>query len=558
MSETNSKPNIESYKRWSGTDAFDAIVIGSGIGGMCAAALLAKFGKKRVLVLERHYAVGGFTHVFHRPGYEWDVGVHYLGDLQPGGVLRSVFDVISDGQLEWADMGPVYDRVVIGEEVFDFPKGEKQLRASLSARFPGEAAAIAEYFRLVKRVQARLSLYFLDKALPAFLSKLLGPLLRWRFLRFANKTVREVLERLTRDQKLIAVLCAQCGDYGLPPSQASFAIHATVASHYFEGGYYPIGGAGRIAETIAPVIEAAGGRILSRAEVAEIVVEGDRAVGVRMAADGRLIRAPLVISDAGVANTFVHLLPAAVAERYGLRQRLLATRPSSAHVCLYVGLKSTAAELSLPKHNYWIYPDEDLDGIYAEGLAHPETERLSVYISFPSAKDPDFENRCPGRATIDVILFASYEAFARWEQSQWKKRPADYEALKERLAARMLEVLYRYVPQVRGKVDLYELSTPLTTRHFANQEHGEIYGVDHTPERYRQKWLRPRTPISGLYLTGQDVVSCGVAGALMGGVLTSSAILRRNMIPAIVRSARERATNREKELSRQPVGNRAD
>ena len=105
MSATQSHLIPQSYKRWSGDDSFDAIVVGSGIGGLGAAALLAKYGKKRVLVLERHYAIGGFTHTFHRPGYEWDVGVHYLGDLEPGGMLRSVFDEVSDAKLEWADMG---------------------------------------------------------------------------------------------------------------------------------------------------------------------------------------------------------------------------------------------------------------------------------------------------------------------------------------------------------------------------------------------------------------------------------------------------------------------
>ena len=185
---------------------FDAIVVGSGIGGLAAAALLAKYGKKRVLVLERHYAIGGFTHTFHRPGYEWDVGVHYLGDLQPGGLLRSVFDEVSDAKLEWADMGPVYDRVIIGDETFDFPKGEDQLKAALVGRFPDEAAAIERYFELVRRVQSCLPRYFLEKALPSFVSMLLGPFLRWPFLRYSDKTLRDVLEGLTQNKKLRAVL----------------------------------------------------------------------------------------------------------------------------------------------------------------------------------------------------------------------------------------------------------------------------------------------------------------------------------------------------------------
>ena len=539
VTESASDPVAEPYKRWSGSETFDAIVVGSGIGGLSAAALLAKYGQKKVLVLERHYAVGGFTHVFHRPGYEWDVGVHYLGEMQPGEFLRAVFDDLSDGQLEWADMGPVYDRAIIGDEIFDFPKGTEQLKAALVARFPGDSAAIERYFQLVARVRSSMPLYYMDKALPSLLSLLLGPFLRWRFLRYSDKTVRQVLEGLTGNQRLIGILTAQCGDYGLPPSQASFAIHAIVASHYFEGGFYPIGGAGRIAETIVPSIKRAGGRVLSRAEVGEIVLENGSAVGVRMQADGGIIRAPIVISDAGAITTFSRLLPQAVAEPYRLEQLLRSTRPSAAHLCLYVGLKATAAELELPKHNLWIYPDANIDQYYSEA-ADPEAAVRSLYISFPSAKDPDFENRCPGRATIDVIAFAAYDAFSQWEKSQWKKRPAEYEALKERLATRMLDALYRQVPQVRGKVDVYELSTPLTTRHFANQARGEIYGLDHTPGRYRQRWLQPRTPIGGLFLTGQDIVSCGVAGALMGGVIAASAILRRNLNSAIARSARER------------------
>ena len=219
------------------------------------------------------------------------------------------------------------------------------------------------------------------------------------------------------------------------------------------------------------------------------------------------------------------------------------TRPSGAHLCLYLGLKATASELGLPKYNFGSIPDADIDRMFAEGLESPESACRAAYISFPAAKDPDFENRCPGRTTIDVIGFVSYDAFARWEESQWKKRPADYEALKERLSAKLLDILYKYVPQVRGKIDVYELSTPLTTRHFANQPHGEIYGIDHTPSRFRQRWLRPQTPIPGLFLTGQDIASCGVAARLIGGVLTASAILRKNLIATIIKSGRERATS---------------
>jgi all-trans-retinol 13,14-reductase len=529
----------EPYQRHPVREAYDAIVIGSGIGGLAAAALLARHGRRRVLVLERHYAIGGFTHVFRRPGYEWDVGVHYVGEVQPGGLLRPLFDEITDVQLAWADMGPVYDRVFLGETRFDFPRGEDALRARLVERFPTELNAIDRYFALVHETVAATHDFLASKAFPRLIGAMVMPFARGRFFRLSDRTTREVLESLTADQRLIGVLTAQWGDYGLPPAQSSFAAHALIAHHYLGGGSYPVGGAARIAQTIAPVIRTCGGELLSNAEVAEIVIEGNRAAGVRMAADGAVLRAPLVISDAGVANTFGRLVPAPLAERHGLRAALAGLSPSIAHACLYVGLRGTARELGLERSNIWVYPDERHEhtlAVAADAAAPPP-----AYISFPSAKDPDFERRCPSRATIEVATLLPWARFDAWRDTRWHKRGTDYAAVKQALATRLLDILYRHVPQTRGAVEIAELSTPLSTRHFAGHPQGEIYGVAHSPARFRHPLLRPQTPVRGLFLTGADVATCGVGGALIGGALCASAILRRNLIDAARRTHGERA-----------------
>ena len=149
----------------------------------------------------------------------------------------------------------------------------------------------------------------------------------------------------------------------------------------------------------------------------------------------------------------------------------------------------------------------------------------------PSAKDPDFSRRHPGRATIEAVTVAPYEAFARWENRRWKRRGSDYEALKDKLARQLLDVVYRHVPQLREKIDYYELSTPLSTRHCANYSRGEMYGLAATPARFRQEFLRPQTPVPGLYLTGQDVATLGIPGALFGGALCAWAV-QQATVPA--------------------------
>lgn len=526
--EESRRKTWSSYKRANLEGAFDAIVIGSGLGGLAAAAHLAKHGQ-RVLVLEQHYVAGGFTHVFHRPGFEWDVGVHYVGGMQPGSFLQKQFAAITDGTLAWADMGEVYDEVHVGEDVFRFPKGRRALRAALVDRFPREEAAIDGYFQAIAAVQKASRFYFAEKAVPNLVAGVAGGLLRRGMLQWSDRTTKEVLDELGASPLLQAVLTTQYGDYGMPPRQASFAIHAMVANHYFHGGYYPVGGSGRIAESIAPVIEAAGGQILVSAEVASIVVENGAAVGVAMK-DGKVLRARTIISDAGAELTFRKLLPAEVSKKHGYDTLLQQVRPSASHVSLYVGLSKSAEELGLPKHNFWVYPHEDHDRAVAEAEANPEAPLPLVYISFPSAKDPSFAERHPGRATLELVTMAPWSWFSQWDGTRWKKRGQDYEALKERITKRLLGTLEKHVPAAMAHVAHAELSTPLSTKHFAAWEHGEIYGLDHGPERFRQRWLKPKTKVPGLYLAGQDVVTCGVAGALLGGVVCASALLKKNLL----------------------------
>src|SRR5688572_68895 len=238
------------YRTGRAPGPWDAIVIGSGIGGLACAALLSKLGRK-VCVLEQHYTAGGFTHSYEREGYEWDVGVHYIGEThKPWSQLRRLFDVVSDGQLQWAPMDAVYDRILIAGRRYDLVAGKENFAEELKQHFPAESNAIDRYVELVYKVARSVSRYFMGQALPPRVARAYAGVRERLVPREALLTTRAVLESLTQNQELIAVLTGQWGDYGLPPAQANFMMHASLVKHYFGGGNFPVGGSWKIAATI--------------------------------------------------------------------------------------------------------------------------------------------------------------------------------------------------------------------------------------------------------------------------------------------------------------------
>ncbi len=502
---------------------YDVVVIGSGIGGLTTAALLSLLGKK-VCVLEQHYTAGGYTHAYERNGFEWDVGVHYIGEVHnPHSTLRRVFDVVSQERLQWVEMEPVYDRIYLGSKSYELVAGRDNFIQTLKQRFPEEGEAITRYVELIRKISHRTPRFFAGQAMPPALARLYNLVRPLLVPAECFETTRRVLEKLTTNQELISVLTGQWGDYGLPPEESAFLMHALVAKHYLAGGAYPLGGSSSIARSIIPTIQSGGGEVFTYAEVEQVLVNSNRAIGVRMR-DGSEIRADQVVSNTGVLTTFNRLLPDSVSSRIGADKWVTELKHSSAHMCLYAGFDGTAKGLNLGTTNLWIYPDGHHELNLKRFLDDPEQEFPLVYISFPSAKDQDWNYRYPNKSTVEVVTVANRDWFERWQDSIWSQRGEDYEAFKEQFAQRLLDILFQHRPQLRERLLFHELSTPLSTEWFQNNERGEIYGVDHGVDRFRKPFLHPVTPVKGLYMTGADVMTAGVGGAMMGGVMAASAM----------------------------------
>lgn len=521
------------YRKTAGIDGtFDQIVIGSGMGGLGAASLLAQCGQ-RVLVLEQNNVVGGLTQSYERAGYKWTVGLHYIGEVSTAATMtRKLFDHATGNGVEWAPMPEIFNRMVIGGREYPIPAGLEAYRAALKSWFPDEAAAIDSYLDLMLRTAKSSAPYFAVKALPQGVTPDGFAEANRPFADVADRITLDVLSELTGNRDLIAVLCANWGDYGIEPARSSFAMHCMLAKHYLNGGSYPIGGGSAFADAMVPIVERAGGKVLHSAEVERILVENGVVRGVRLTS-GEEVICPTVISNAGVRNSFGRLLDPEVRSDFGMDDKLSRVADSYAVVGLNIGLEGSAAELGFDPANIWFHPSTDLPANLARHRADFSAPFAWTFITFPSAKDPGWNKDFAGKSTIEMYACSDFRHFEKWSGTRWMKRGDDYLAVKAEIERRLLEDLYRLVPQARGHVRHVEVSTPLSYETFVRRQRGDFMGIESSPSRFRQDWLRAQTPIPGLYLTGQDVATDGVIGALVGGAICASSILGRNLMNEI-------------------------
>ncbi len=496
---------------------WDYIVVGSGMGGMTAAGILSRLGR-RVLILEQHSKPGGFTHAFRRPGYQWDVGVHIVGEMSLASYPGRLLHELTDGRLRWESVGDVYDEFNFPDGfTIQFPSSKEEFRRTLHDHFPQEVAAVDAYLDLVRHASRAAATFLRARAVPRLPIPGGRRAAREAAMPHLRATTAEVLRSLTADDRLRAVLSAQWGYYGATPANSSFAMHALMVQHFLYGAYYPVGGAPSIARTLLAGVASAGGWTAVRHTVEEIIVRSGRVVGVRLA-DGSEVAAGKVISAAGA-------LPTSDMLDGGLPQgQDPYRRPGPAHVSLYLGFQGDIGRHGAARHCQWFYDTWDMETAVWEVMPDRPTGRCPIlFCSFPSLKDPTHDPGPDLRHTGEAITFVDWEPFERWVGTRRQRRGEAYEAFKGELTEVLLAQYLEHYPGLAPLVDHVEMSTPLSTNHFAMATQGSIYGLGTAPRRFTDESLVPRTSIKGLFLAGADVSSPGVAGALGGGVLAALA-----------------------------------
>lgn len=500
---------------------YDAIVIGSGTGGMTAAAALARAGK-RVAVFEQHYLIGGYSQSFELKGFRFSPGVHYVGDLGPGGELRRIYEGLGLAEdLSFFELNPDgFEHIVIGDERFDVPKGIERFRERLQERFPAEAAGIDGYLDAVDCMAAELR-----PTMPAGLLGKVSMIAQMPVtLRYGLMPYSRFLDRFTRDPLLRAILSIQAGDHGMAPARSPAVVHAGLQRYYMDGGCYPRGGAHAIPEALLEQLRGHGGKLHLRTGVERVLIEKGRAIGVELR-DGEQVRADIVISNTDPGLLWGQMIDQQYVSAW-LRRRIRKLRFSLSTASLFFATDMDLRAAGLDSGNIWYSRTPDIDATYELGEASEfaDVEALpGLFLSITTLKDPSM--RSDGLHTGEAILFASWDAFSRWQHSLPGRRPAAYEAKKSYIRERILDTLERLVPGLRDHIVFSAVGTPVTNSRYVNATRGAVYGPELSLRNIGPFRFPIQTTIPGLFQCGSSTLAPGIHGVTRSGLAAAAAAL---------------------------------
>lgn len=521
-------------------ERWDAIVIGSGLGGLACAAYLCGAGR-RTLVLERHRVAGGNSQVFRRRvdhrHYEFDVGVHYIGECGPEGLITRILH--GAGLAERVVFRPLdpdgYSHLMFPGLRFRVPAGWDRYRERLLATFREEAEPLGRVVDLLRRV-ADQGRRVQTRELPLGELGARAP----DFLAWGLRPVTELFAAHGLSEAASAVLLGEQGDYAVRPSRTPVALAAGLTDHYMRGAFYPEGGGQVLAGRLVEMIRAHGGEVRTRSPVGRVRLAQGRVAGVDLARDGRPIDAPVVVSNADLKRTVLelvgpeHFAPATV-------ERVREFRMSLPLFTVYLGLDVDLRERGIPNANFWIWPTTDLEGLYAGLEAGRLPDPPVAYVACASLKDPTSPHIAPpGHTSLQIMTLVPHD-YALWhvergpaEGGRYHRDP-EYRRRKGALADRLLAVAEQAIPDLAPHVDWEETATPVTQERFTHSTGGTSYGIEFACDQMGPMRMGPETEIPGLFLCGASTPSGhGIGGVLRSGVIAAGAVLETDLLGLVL------------------------
>lgn len=483
---------------------YDVIIIGGGMGGLTAGALLVRRGL-RVLLLEQAEGTGGYVVSFKRGGFTFDATGAFVGGCEEGGEFHKI--LVQAGALEYLR----FLRVEIARNIYPDFSLDLQLRGGFEEYirgvrelFPEEQGGLRGYVALIHKLGEEIGRF---EGI-TWRQMILFPFYFRHLIRYEKRSLGSILDRYFQGEGIKRVLSTLPAH--LPPSRLSFLFTAILINKVLASGvWYPQGGMGAVSQALEAAFVQGGGEVRLKTEVQRIEVVGGSVQGV-VTRDGDFFQAPRVVAAVNIRRALSDLLPEDYRERFSGMVHFLEYSLSS--FLVYLGVKMDVVRLSLPYFTYISPRDAQLEyKQLSQGVMMPDDP--TVIVTIPTLLDPSLAP--PGHHIVRIMTPAAY---GLCNGKGWHD-PSRYRIIKEEVTQRLIRLVEgRYIPSLSRHCTFIEAATPLTLERYTANEGGATYGLAPTPRQIGRGRPANKTPLKGLYLAGHYTRPAhGIVGAALSG-----------------------------------------
>lgn len=488
----------------------DVIIIGSGLGGLICATILAREGRK-VLLLEKNNQLGGNLQTFSRDKCIFDTGVHYIGSLGKGQNLHRYFTYLGIMEaLKIEQMDPIaFDHISFDDDpkTYFYSQTAEKFVTELTKQFPKEAENIQKFYNLMEACCQSFPLYYINKSNGYE-----------EMIPEAGQPVDQVIASITSNPSLQVVLAGTNMLYAGEAAQTPFYVHALSVNSYITSAWRCVGGGSQIAKQLARQIRQHGGKIIKYQEITQLEIQ-DKKVVSALNRDGKRYTANTFISNIN-PKRLLSLMEKPPIRKASIK-RIREARDTISSFSVFIVLKAK----TVPYLNHNIYHYKNKNQVW-NAVAYQEENWPGSYML---SMTPDPKNNTWAQS-ITAFTYMRFDEVEKWANSVStvstpEPRDPEYKAFKDRKTEILLAAIEKKFPDIRQHIQAIYTATPLTYRDYIGNMTGDMYGFTKTPGEMFKNMLPVKTKLTNLYQTGQHISMHGIVGVTTSAILTCAELL---------------------------------